>query len=246
MIHNLFMSRRSCLALGASALLARPSSAAGLQPVIVELFTSQGCSSCPPADAFMKVLIGRKDVIALSFNVDYWDYLGWKDTLASPYNSRRQYDYAKARGDMDVYTPQMIVNGGNHFVGSNRSAVGDAIAEAAANSSARVALDVAEDGKELVVTVGSSSASSDGTIWLMAVSPVVSVKIERGENAGSDVDYHNAVRKCEAVGMWKGEAMSLRVPKAEVATKGATSYVALLQAGHVGQVLGAASITRNS
>jgi hypothetical protein len=239
MTHALSMSRRSCLALGASALLARPAAAAVRQPVIVELFTSQGCSSCPPADEFMKVLIKRKDVIALSFNVDYWDYLGWKDTLASSYNSKRQYDYAKSRGDMDVYTPQMIVNGGNHYVGSNRSAVSDAI-EASSGDAQRVALDVKEDGKEFALRVGASAGAGEGTLWLMAVAPVISVKIGRGENAGSEVAYHNSVRKCEAVGMWKGEALSLRVPKSEVMVKGATAVVALLQKGHVGQVLGAA------
>ncbi|MHA1189152.1 MAG: DUF1223 domain-containing protein, partial [Alphaproteobacteria bacterium] len=90
---------------------------------VVELFTSQGCSSCPPADKYVGDLVDREDVIALSLPVDYWDYLGWKDTLARPENTRRQYEYANARGDNRVYTPQIIVNGGEHFVGSSRKSV---------------------------------------------------------------------------------------------------------------------------
>jgi hypothetical protein len=243
MISALSLSRRGCLALGAASLVSRPVSAATARPVIVELFTSQGCSSCPPADAFMQDLVKRKDVVALSYSVDYWDYLGWKDTLGSSYNSKRQYDYAKSRGDMDVYTPQMIVDGGAHFVGSNRGAVNAAIAEAA--NAARpdwIAMEIKADGGEIVVDVPGASGAADGTVWLMSASPSVSVKIERGENAGSDIAYHNSVRKCEAVGMWKGEAASIRVPKNAVARKGATTIVALLQAGHVGPILGAARL----
>jgi hypothetical protein len=242
MTHSHFMTRRSCLALGASALLARPALAAAKQPAIVELFTSQGCSSCPPADAFMRDLVKRGDVIALSYNVDYWDYLGWKDTLGSAYNSKRQYDYAKSRGDMDVYTPQMVINGGNHFVGSNRSAVGDAIDASFGTGAERVGLKMEEDGKELVISAAAASAPVEGTLWLMAVSPLVKVQIERGENAGTAVSYHNAVRKCLAAGMWKGDTLNLRVPKGEVMEKGASAVVALLQAGHVGAILGAARL----
>ena len=108
------MTRRRCLALGAgagAALLAGGGHAAEPIDVVVELFSSQGCSSCPPADRLLGELRGRPGVLALTFHVDYWDYLGWKDTLAGPDFSQRQYDYAKARGDMDVFTPQMIVNG---------------------------------------------------------------------------------------------------------------------------------------
>ena len=120
------LTRRSLLALAAGAVAA---GAAGrvkadtVRPAIVELFTSQGCSSCPPADAFMAEVRAMKDVVALTYNVDYWDYRGWRDTLAAPENSKRQYKYAKARGDMDVYTPQMIIDGTSHVVGSQKMAV---------------------------------------------------------------------------------------------------------------------------
>ncbi len=121
------LTRRNALALGAASLLARPALAAVKRPVIVELFTSQGCSSCPPADAYFKALKDQPDVVALSYHVDYWDYLGWRDTLGSPECSQRQYDYAKSRGDKNVYTPQTIINGGGHFVGSQRARVSGGI-----------------------------------------------------------------------------------------------------------------------
>jgi hypothetical protein len=112
-------------------MFARPAFAAIQRPVIVELFTSQGCSSCPPADAFLEELKAGPGVVALSYHVDYWDYLGWRDTLGSPEYSQRQYDYAKSRGDMNVYTPQTIINGGSHFVGSQKSKVSAGIARRA-------------------------------------------------------------------------------------------------------------------
>ena len=124
------MTRRRCLALGAgagAALLAGGGHAAEPIDVVVELFSSQGCNSCPPADKLLGELRGRLGVLALTFHVDYWDYLGWKDTLAGPDFSQRQYDYAKARGDMDVFTPQMIVNGSAQVIGSDRAAIEGAI-----------------------------------------------------------------------------------------------------------------------
>src|SRR5437868_367863 len=121
------LTRRQVLALAAGAVATGATGgvvrADTVRPAIVELFTSQGCSSCPPADAFMMEVRAMKDVVALTYNVDYWDYRGWRDTLASPENSKRQYKYAKARGDMDVYTPQMIIDGATHVVGSQKSAV---------------------------------------------------------------------------------------------------------------------------
>src|SRR5204863_1996025 len=128
---------RTVLALGAGLCasgIASRLNAGPARPVIVELFTSQGCSSYPPADAFMAELKAVQGVIAMSFNVDYWDYLGWRDTLANPANSQRQYSYAKTRGDMDVYTPQIIVDGTTHFVGSNQAVIRAAI-ERSLNSS---------------------------------------------------------------------------------------------------------------
>ena len=119
------ISRRDCLLLGGglAASWSLPATAGGRVETVVELFSSQGCKSCPPGDRLLSELRSTPGVLALTFHVDYWDYLGWKDTLASPDFSQRQYDYAKARGDMDVFTPQMVVNGEKQMVGNQRSEV---------------------------------------------------------------------------------------------------------------------------
>jgi hypothetical protein len=234
------ISRRRALGLVAgtlvSPLVAAPVQAAQA-PVLVELFTSQGCSSCPAADRFAGVLAQRKDVILASLNVDYWDYLGWKDTLAKPDYSQRQYAYAKLRGDGQVYTPQMVVNGKFHAVGSNTSDVETAI-ERAQGLASRVPMALSMRGKEIVVDVGAAGEKIDGTIWLLSIAPSVEVAIERGENTGKKVTYHNVVTKLTAAGMWKGGATQLSMPKSVVMTKSCKLCVAVLHAGEHGDVLG--------
>ena len=154
-------TRRRVLALGAGLCAAGLGSrlhAGSARPVIVELFTSQGCSSCPPADAFIEELKAIDRVVVMSFNVDYWDYLGWRDTLASPANSQRQYYYAKTRGDMDVYTPQMIIDGTTHFVGSNKAVIKAAIARSLNSTRATwIPMSVTGSGGEIAISVGSAS-----------------------------------------------------------------------------------------
>ena len=133
MENNLNLNRRHVLGLTAAGLtlpFITTKASATAAPVLVELFTSQGCSSCPPADKLAAELMKQPGVTVVSFNVDYWDYLGWRDTLAKPEYTTRQMDYAHSRGDNDVYTPQMVINGAAHVVGSNQTAVVDAIASA--------------------------------------------------------------------------------------------------------------------
>ena len=246
MIKPSLMTRRDTIGLGLGAALAGlsrpwPARAAAKPTVIVELFTSQGCSSCPAADAFMKDLIGDPGVLALSYSVDYWDYLGWKDTLANPDFSQRQYDYAKSRGDMSVYTPQMIVNGQSHFVGSHKSSVLEGIASAgAAQGDTIVPLALKASAGEVEITAGAAAGLPHGTLWLACVAPAVTVKIERGENAGREVVYHNVVRRMTAAGMWKGEALTIKLPKASIMAKGVKTLVALLQDGSTGPIRGSA------
>src|SRR5262249_1195158 len=121
------MSRRRLLAHGAMAsiglLASRADAGTSLRPVVVELFTSQGCSSCPPADAFMQELRSARGVLAMSFHVGYWDYLGWHDTLGHSAYSKRQRSYARSRGDGDVYTPQIVIDGASDVVGSDKQSV---------------------------------------------------------------------------------------------------------------------------
>ncbi len=234
------LTRRNALALGAAAMVARPAFAAAKRPVIVELFTSQGCSSCPPADAYFKVLKEQPDVVALSYHVDYWDYLGWRDTLGSPECSQRQYDYAKSRGDKNVYTPQTIINGGKHFVGSQRVRVSGGI-DAARSEDATdwVDLEMTDNSTDVSITIPAGNPMKEATLWLLAFAPAVSTEIKKGENAGSTIDYYNVVRKLVPAGMWHGEAAKIVLPKGSVVPETCKGWVALLQEGKVGRVIGA-------
>lgn len=239
------ISRRNLLALTAGAavaLAARSARAGAARPVVIELFTSQGCSSCPPADALMGELRQMPGVIVLSYNVDYWDYLGWRDTLASPEKSQRQYDYAKARGDMDVYTPQVIVDGGSHYIGNNRSIILAAIARAQAGAPQNplhIALTAKDD--EFIVEIGKGSEAAEATLWLMPIMPSVAVQIAKGENAGKEIVYYNVVNKLIPAGLWHGEAMALSLPKENIALPCCKGAVALLQRGKAGPILAAAT-----
>jgi hypothetical protein len=236
------MARRNVLALGAGAAfsIATGARAAAERRVLVELFTSQGCSSCPPADAFLEELRAMKGVVALTYHVDYWDYLGWKDTLGSPEFSQRQYAYAKARGDMDVYTPQMIVDGRSHFVGSNRSVVLDAVGRARA-APAGVSMTLRDSGSKIEVGIEAAAGGPEATVWLVPILPQISVNILKGEIAGQEIAYHNIVRHMVPAGMWKGEAKTLTLPKDGVLTPDCKGCVALLQQGKAGPVIGLAT-----
>jgi hypothetical protein len=235
------MNRRTLLALAASA-CAAPAFAAATRPVVVELFTSQGCSSCPPADAMLKKLQDRPGLITLSYHVDYWDYLGWRDTLGSAELSQRQYDYAKSRGDMNVYTPQLIVDGVGHVVGSHQSEVTEAIDGARRKpASTWVDLSMSSNDTDITVELGAAEDAGKATLWLMAVKNNVTVPVERGENAGHSIAYVNVVRKMSAAAMWDGKSQRIVLPKAGVVPEGCTSWVALLQQGKVGPIIGAAT-----
>ena len=240
MKHNSQFSRRDALSIGAAAIAApfliTNAEAASDSPVLVELFTSQGCSSCPAADKLAATLTGA---IVVSFNVDYWDYLGWRDTLAKPEYTQRQMDYAKSRGDNDVYTPQMIIDGADHAVGSSQASVTNAIS-AAYKSQSKIPMTLTANDMELIVDLGAGEAVGEATLWLMAIAPEVVVKIERGENSGKEISYHNVVRKLLPAGMWNGQSAKLTFPRSAIITDDVKMCLAVLQMGKVGQVLGIA------
>ncbi len=216
---------------------------------VVELFTSQGCSSCPPADKLLGQIAARKDLLALSYNVDYWDYLGWKDTLASPDNSERQRNYAQARGDGQVYTPQVVVDGRTHAVGSNAAQIDQALAKYP--DGLPVHLSLSSTGDAITVSIDAADPATAGamphaTLWLVMYDEAVAVPIERGENSGRTITYTNVVRKLRPIAMWKGERMSVDLPKSEVKHADVNRCAVLLQAetkdGFPGPILGAATI----
>jgi hypothetical protein len=211
---------------------------------VLELFTSQGCSSCPPADALLAKLGKRPDLVTLSYSVDYWNYLGWHDTLSSAANSDRQRDYARMRGDGSVYTPQMVVDGLSHVNGSNEAAIEMAMRNAAQRlQEVKVPVSMHAEGDTLVIGIGAAPENSDkhsATIWLALAKEEATVAITRGENRGKTLSYHHPVRELSPVGMWNGEAMTLRLPLKELKAMGGDCLVALLQVENAGPILGAA------
>ena len=218
-------------------------SAASAQNVrgIVELFTSQGCSSCPPADRLMAQLARDPSLIALSFPVDYWDYLGWKDTLASPTFTARQTDYAKTRGDGEVYTPQAVIDGVIHAVGSDSGEISAAMTKAAPGGLNSVPLKLSRVQNTLQVDIGAASAADAGTVWLLRVSRALTVRVGRGENAGQRLTYTNVVRSLVNAGGWHGASETIKVPLSQLGD--GDSYVVLLQAGSAarpGRIMAAA------
>ncbi len=211
---------------------------------VLELFTSQGCSSCPSADQLLKSYVGRNDILALSFNVDIWDNLGWKDTLAKPQFSKRQRGYAHTRGDGNVYTPQTVINGVAHVVGSDKPGI-DALIKStdAKRKSVHVALAVRSDGDGLVIDAPTWTAAGatavEATLWLVKFTPRVDVQITRGENAGRTIAYHNVVREFRQVGSWMGEAKSTKLARDALSGCTPGTCAVLLQQGGTGGILGA-------
>jgi hypothetical protein len=217
-------------------------------PAVLELFTSQGCSSCPPADALLAELGKRPGLVALSYSVDYWNYLGWHDTLSSPANSERQREYARMRGDGSVYTPQVVVDGMVHVNGSNEAAIEMAMRNAAKSlKDVKVPVSMYAEGDTLVIGIGvahDASDKRDGTVWLAVARDQETVSITRGENRGKTLSYYHPVREVSPVGMWKGEAMTLRLPLKDLKIKGGDYLVALVQVENGGPILGATHFDR--
>ncbi len=213
---------------------------------VVELFTSQGCSSCPKADALLAQLAGRDDVIALSMSVDYWDYLGWKDTLASPRFSERQRAYALARGDGAIYTPQVVVNGLAHVNGGDEVAIGRSIAKTdKVIAPTHVPIRMSEEDGRLIVETGptpTAALGKEATLWLAVMAKDVTVEITRGENQGKTITYNNVVRELMPIGMWSGKPMTVQLARHSFMRPGADKCAVLLQQGKAGPILGAAML----
>ncbi len=211
----------------------------------IELFTSQGCSSCPEADQLLEQLAQRPDVIALSFPVSYWDYLGWKDTLARPENTERQRNYAKILGEGDVYTPQAIVNGMQDCVGSNLAAIESAVQSTAPIiGKEAVPLSVHHGDGKLIIDIGAAPAGSrhrKGKVWVATVLRSLTVPIKRGENAGNVVTYTNVVRELTEAGQWEGAPASYAMPVSALPKDG-DMLVVFLQAESLGPIVAATRV----
>ena len=234
--------RAIILAFLAGILGAVPVRAAETPLVVVELFTSQGCSSCPPADSYLGELARRPDVLALAFHVDYWNYIGWTDPFASKLASQRQRDYAKHLNLRYVYTPQMVINGATEGVGSERSTIGMLIKAATEEKTPRqpVTLTRAADGK-ITVHVDAGQTKEPATVWLVGYDGEHTTQVLRGENGGQTLRDYRVVRNCESIGTWGGEAMDIAVDANKAA--GTDGIAVLLQlGGGVGRIIGAAQL----
>jgi hypothetical protein len=232
--------RRGCVS---AALLAGTATAALATPTdiqgVVELFTSQGCSKCPPADRLLTTMAGKPGTVTLTFAINYWDYIGWKDTLAAPEFTARQQAYASSRGDIHVYTPEAIVDGEFDAIGSDRPAIDKAIAEGRTGGLAlSVPVHLAEASGVLQIDIGQGAGPAG--IYVLRVAKSRTVLISRGANSGHNATYTNVVRAIHKVGEWSGAPMRLKLTELRGDDEG---YVVLLQRGSLdnpGVILAAA------
>lgn len=232
------MFPRLAYVFAAVALMAPAWVSAQTNPVVVELYTSQGCSSCPPADKLMHDLAARDDVIALALHVDYWDYIGWKDEYANPAYTRRQQKYAHVAGRNMVYTPQMIIAGQDDVVGARSMELADLIAKHS-QQPATTRVQATRQGNVLTVTAetdGPLAAASN--IHLVRYDPERVAKITRGENAGRTLTYNNVVADWQVVGQWDGTAPL----EMSVTVSGDMPAVVLVQMPGPGRILAAARV----
>jgi hypothetical protein len=211
---------------------------------VIELFTSQGCSSCPPADQLAGRFANDPSIVAMSLPIDYWDYLGWRDTLATPGNTARQRGYARARGDREVYTPQAVVNGRVHVPGADEQAITEALAETRIDPSIlAVPVYLRPNGDRLSVAVSAGSSPNGAQVWLCGLISSMPVTIDRGENRGQTLTYYNVVRRRQKIGDWHGEALDLSVPMRDLLDANIDRVAVMVQTGTLdnpGTVLGAA------
>lgn len=211
---------------------------------VVELFTSQGCSSCPPADALLEEIGDRKDVIALAYHVDYWDYIGWRDTFGNPAFSQYQRDYAAARGEARIYTPQMMVNGVTDVVGSRRGDVVSALGE----SHLPVPLSISEDGGVLSITAEGHADFPSARLWVVTFRKQASVAVERGENRDKVLDYSHIVTSRQLIGMWDHtDGVSVKLPVGDLLGASSDGVAIIVQEdldGRPGRILGGTSFLR--
>ncbi|MDP4593384.1 MAG: DUF1223 domain-containing protein [Beijerinckiaceae bacterium] len=215
-------------------------------PVVIEMFTSQGCSSCPPADRLLDKLARKPNVIALTLPVDYWDYIGWKDTLASPAFTARQKAYARTRRDGHVYTPQAIIDGLQHGVGSDFSAIKALARSMHGRSGAlQVTIQAKTTAGTVICALGAAPAGGPdkASLWLFRIVKSRDVKIGRGENSGRMVKYVNVVRSMQRIGEWSGAEKTFEIAPSILKQGDSEGWVLLLQSGSAkrpGAILAAA------
>lgn len=232
------MRRLLALAFMAVSMIGAQQTQAQSNMVVVELYTSQGCSSCPPADALLDKITERDDVIPLALHVDYWDYIGWKDNFGSPEYSARQKSYARYNGHRTVYTPQMIINGTDQLIGHKPMELVDLINQKSSKATP-VSLNLTRNGDHVTILAEASKAPKKPMlVQLVRYKPSETVDITRGENAGRSLHYSNIVTDWQVVEKWDGRSPL----KVRVKAVGAEPVVVIIQAVGPGQIYAAARL----
>ncbi|HTN62394.1 MAG TPA: DUF1223 domain-containing protein [Devosia sp.] len=233
--------------LAAVLVLAAPAGAETLRAhpkAVVELFTSQGCAQCPPADALLSSLAGDDTIIALAYHVDYWDYVGWPDTFGNADNSNLQRSYAKGWNSSRIYTPQMVINGTKDVIGSRRNEVQSALNAAVLS----LPVELTTTSRMLKISVPPRAGDRDAVVWLVTYRDRAEVDIDSGENAGKSMVYTQVVTKRQLLGMWEATTgAQLKLPLDEVLDENSTGVAVLVQQddnGLPGRIIGAAALER--
>jgi hypothetical protein len=211
--------------------------------VVVELFTSQGCSSCPPADKYLGELARRDDVVALSFHVDYWNYIGWRDPYSDPKWTKRQQAYGQHLKKRYVYTPQMVIDGRTESVGSRRGRIRDLIARAGERQKLNIVVSHPDrDNLHIRIPGSAEYKGAPATIWLALYDSEHATAVKAGENEGETITNTNVVRSMTPVGTWRGEELTLSLALADFGVAGRDGCAVLVQERNIGAILGAAAI----
>lgn len=216
--------------------IAQAQTAAKSPKAVIELFTSQGCSSCPPADALVVELAKDPELIALTLPVTYWDYLGWKDTLGKDSFAKRQKFYAKSRGDGQVYTPQVVINGAAHAIGSERAEIEKVVNQLAVTGfAAKLALKEENGSLQIRIAPTGSTSEEKAGVWIIPTTRQATVPVTRGENQGKTLAYANVVRGMVRVGDWSGQEATITAPLTALQAPEADGYVVIIQAERPGK-----------
>lgn len=240
---------RACVLVGVAAFSAIPTrfpAAQEAKPVVVELFTSQGCAACPPANEYFAEIAERPGVVALSFHVDYWNYLGWPDPYSSKQATYRQKMYAMNLRQTGVFTPQIVVQGRRGEIGTDRRAVEAAISEARKAKGTVPVVFEAGPGSQLRVLIGAAQEAKGAEIWLLLLDRRISTKIPRGENEGRTLVHHNVVRDWRQIGQHNGERQELALNASCEKGEKHRGVAVIVQQPKSGPILGAAITFRKN
>lgn len=209
---------------------------------VVELFTSQGCSSCPPADSFIGKLSKRDDILALSYHVDYWDYIGWKDPFARPQNTQRQRRYSGLMKLSYIYTPQTVIQGTEQAVGSDYSDINKKIAKARRENAVPVTIEQ-KSGVDIQISIAALETQGPAEIYLIGFDNSHSTSIRHGENTGLKLVNYNVVRSMRQIGTWTGKAVTIPANILNFANYKPDNCAVIVQSKRTGKILGAAKIS---